>query len=464
MTNEESSLFENANFNPFNFESILLNKSQDPDENLYENFKNSSYFTPNELKVSLESMPYNNKHFSIISFNIRSMKKNFEEFKDFITELNFEFSVISLTETWCLDDPRNASLFKLNNYTSIHQARTGKRNGGGTCLFIHNSLTFKKRSDLCVNNNDVEALSIEIENKNSKNIIVNVIYRQPAGNIQVFENSLKTLLMSKKHNSKPTYLTGDFNLNLLDYKTNAKVKSYLNIIFSHSFIPLINKPTRISKYNATIIDHLLTNTFINKNYITGILKTDISDHFPVFFITETELSKTNQSNFVYKRKITNIKLRKFKETLLNVDWTNVIENTDPNTAYNDFLNIFLLHYDTIFPKKKIQIKTKNLASPWITKGIVKSSKRKQKLYEKFLKRKTPRNEDNYKNYKRLFETIKLKSKTNYYNERLNNYQNNVKKTWDIIKEIIGNTTPSLHTLPKKIIVNNIEISEKKNNC
>ena len=54
MTNEENSLFENQSFNPFSFESILLNKNQDPDENLFENFNDCSYFTPNDLKVSLE--------------------------------------------------------------------------------------------------------------------------------------------------------------------------------------------------------------------------------------------------------------------------------------------------------------------------------------------------------------------------------------------------------------------------
>ena len=284
MTTKDNSIFENLSFNPFNFESILLNNNQDPDENLTENFKNCSYFTPNELKDSLEKTPLNN--FSIISFNIRSMKKNFEEFRDFLTNLNYEFSVISLTETWCLDDPRNETLFKLNNYTSLYQARNDDCNGGGTCFFIHNSLTFNKRPDLCVNNNDIESLSIEIVNPNCKNIIVNVTYRQPAGNIKVFEESFKNILAPKKINNKPIYITGDFNLNLLDYKTNAKVKSYLNMIFSHSFIPLINKPTRISKNNATVIDHLLTNKFINEKYLTGIVKTDISDHFPVFFITK----------------------------------------------------------------------------------------------------------------------------------------------------------------------------------
>ena len=184
------------------------------------------------------------------------------------------------------------------------------------------------------------------------------------------------------------------------------MKSYLNLIFARNFIPLINKPTRISKHNTTIIDHILTNTFINENYSSGVIKTDISDHFPVFFAIENDdVLRTKKSVFVFKRDINELRLREFNESLLRVKWTNVLENTDANAAYNQFLETFLSHYNTFFPKKKIKIKTKNLASPWITRGIVKSSKRKQKLYEKFLKRRTNRNEENYKNYKRLFEPL-----------------------------------------------------------
>ena len=106
----------------------------------------------------------------------------------------------SLGETWCLDDPRNETLYKLDNYTSIHQTRNDDRNGGGTYFFVHNSLTFNKRSDLCINNNDIESLSIEIANTNNKNIIVNVTYRQPAGNIKVFEDSFKKILAPRTNN------------------------------------------------------------------------------------------------------------------------------------------------------------------------------------------------------------------------------------------------------------------------
>ena len=65
--------------------------------------------------------------------------------------------------------------------------------------------------------------------------------------------------------------------------------------------------------------------------------------------------------------------------------------------------------------------------PWITKGIAKFSKRKQKLYEKYLKRRTNETETAYKLYKDLFESIKRISKQNYYSEKLLRFKYILKK-------------------------------------
>ena len=45
-------------------------------------------------------------------------------------------------------------------------------------------------------------------------------------------------------------------------------------------------------------------------------------------------------------------------------------------------------------------------SPWITKGIAKLSKKKQRLHDKFLKNRTPKNEETYKTYKTYFKPLK----------------------------------------------------------
>ena len=40
-------------------------------------------------------------------------------------------------------------------------------------------------------------------------------------------------------------MAGDFNMNLLDFE--RKVQNYLNIMFDHSIVPVINKATRVIK-------------------------------------------------------------------------------------------------------------------------------------------------------------------------------------------------------------------------
>ena len=66
-----------------------------------------------------------------------------------------------------------------------------------------------------------------------------------------------------------------------------------------------------------------------------------------------------------------------------MDWNDVLGKTITNESYDEFIKMFSFIYDDCFPIKVKELKTKNFLSPWLAKGIKKSSKRKQKLYEKF---------------------------------------------------------------------------------
>ena len=59
---------------------------------------------------------------------------------------------------------------------NLHQQNG--RAEGGVCIFIHESIKFKKKKDLTISKNDSEILSIEITNK-TKNIILSSVYRPP---------------------------------------------------------------------------------------------------------------------------------------------------------------------------------------------------------------------------------------------------------------------------------------------
>ena len=226
-------------------------------------------------------------------------------------------------------------------------------------------------------------------------------------------------------------LAGDFNINFLDFEKNKNVQDFISLMFRYNMIPLTNKPTRVTRHSANAIDHIITSSVTGHNdFESAIIKTDLSDHFPIVFAIKTnETTQRPVVKFTYKRSYCKKNIDKFKNILHKRNWDDIKKNEDPNKAYKHFLNIFIDICDKSFPKSEVKVKFKGNQSPWITKGIAISSKKKQRLYEKLLKNRTPKNEETYKTYKNLFETIKRISKKKFYSEKLQKFKGDAKKIW-----------------------------------
>ena len=106
----------------------------------------------------------------------------------------------------------------------------------------------------------------------------------------------------------------------------------------------------------------------------------------------------------------------FKEQLSLLHWRHTDFNGTVNEIYDTFLETLTDIYDANFPIREYILKDKDIKSPWISKGLKKSSKTKQRLYIKFLKTKTLEDESKHKNYKRLFEKLRKKAKIAYYSK------------------------------------------------
>ena len=72
-------------------------------------------------------------------------------------------------------------------------------------------------------------------------------------------------------------------MNCLKYRVNPKTKHFYDNIFEKGAIPIINRPTQISKHSASLIDNILTTDIFNNSLKKGIVKSEVSDHFPIFF-------------------------------------------------------------------------------------------------------------------------------------------------------------------------------------
>ena len=86
-------------------------------------------------------------------------------------------------------------------------------------------------------------MCIELLFENKRNTLINVLYRPPNGQIELFEKFLKKVSSITKNSNKVHHIARYFNLNLLDHENSRKIQDFLNLIYQNGMIPTINKPT-----------------------------------------------------------------------------------------------------------------------------------------------------------------------------------------------------------------------------
>src|SRR6218665_2411048 len=130
----------------------------------------------------------------------------------------------------------------------------------------------------------------------------------------------------------------------------------------------------------------------------------------------------------------------FTNSLLNTDWTFVedqISTQNINIVYTSFITKYKSLYDLAFPLVKVTQKRRDgPRQPWMTMALLKSCKKKAKLYKKFLKNPTPQNKLKFTQHRNKFKQIKELSESSYYAESFTQCKNDLNKTWKIIKKIL----------------------------
>ena len=133
---------------------------------------------------------------------------------------------------------------------------------------------------------------------------------------------------------------------------------------------------------------------------------------------ETKKIKINQIFFSDKNK------KSFKQDLQKIYWEELNILNCTNTLYKHFVKIYSSTYDNNFPLLETEVKLKDLQT---LKAMRNSSKQMHKLYIKFFKSKNPEDKIIYKNYKKLFEKLRKKSKQMYCSNLLEKHKDNAKQ-------------------------------------
>jgi exonuclease III len=381
---------------------------------------------------------------NLMHINCRSLNANFSKIENFLTISNVVFSAIAVTETWLNNN--NQDIFQIDGYNFFSKNRSNLKTGGGVGLYVNNKFDVELRNDLSVSNDIIECIFLELVQKQcvkSRNVLIGCIYRPPSGDIGQFTNALVQIVTTANKNKKykMSVLAGDFNIDLIKSSCHSATQDFADSLFSHCYMPVINKPTRIACPSATLIDNFFIDSLAH-NVTSAIVYNDISDHFPIVMQIGMPMISNSNNDVSQCRLFTPELINKFKAELTCIDWKEYLDqlycnDADPNEAYSKFLEIYSGLYSKHFPlKPKLSSRLKP-RQEWITPGLIRCCRTKSKLYKKYKLHPTTFNEMSYKKYRNKLKSILLIAERTYYTNKIKSCSGNIKQVWKVLNLILG---------------------------
>ena len=345
----------NNYFKKFNdyFVSKDLDNNEDDDGDI-SNLIKCKYFNVDDFCSSNFD---SSNSFSVFHLNIASLKAHFDELNTMLNLLDFNFSVIGLTETKIKKDIHSIVPISIKGYSCEHTPTESAC--GGALLYISDGLHYKPRNDLLIYKSCI-CLNLSLLRflcPKKSNIIVGCIYKHPSMSITEFVDLYFSPVLEKiSHEKKSIIILGDFNIDLIKCSSDEKISDYFNLISSYNLLPFITLPTRITGHSKTLIDNIFSNC-TDPQIISGNLTSTISDHLPQFFIYPgMNKNFIPRKHNIYRRSLINYDKNELLSDFKNLDWEVIskINDNDTNKSFNLFFSEINSLLDISYPTQKAQ--------------------------------------------------------------------------------------------------------------
>ena len=310
---------------------------------------------------------------------------------------------------------------------------------------VDSDLEYELLEDLSIfESHFFESIFIKVRTSQTKFTIIGNIYRPntgPLANLQNFLNKLSGILDKIRNDPELSkcediQLIGDYNMDLLQYKSHNLTGQYVDTLLSNGLLPIITHPTRVFGRSATIIDHINTSHKTDQ-YRAGILLTYHSDHFPVFYIKDC-IRKRQNNGYLTTRKINDETIRGYRALLESASWDTILNENRPLNAYSLFFEHIDSSFDLAFPLIQIRNNISKIPlNPWMTRGLLLSRKHKDKLGVKKLRNPTDYNIKNFKIFNSIYNKVIRIARKKYYENKFEEVSKDIKKTWDVTREALG---------------------------
>ena len=225
------------------------------------------------------------------------------------------------------------------------------KKGGGVGILIKEKLIYKHIQN-------IQNLFIELKG-NKYNVIIASLYQPPNTDIDKFlEEYNSTLEKIGKDTKKEIILGMDHNLDLLKQTRHKKTQIFVENTLDHSLLPVIMKPTGISKTSATLIDNIIISDKMLTSYKSNIVFSNLSNHLPCYVEINEFYAGKKEVTKIKKRKLNKENLNKIKKDIGSIDWQTTLSGIGASKSFDIFHKRLMETIDKMAPECEISLRNK----------------------------------------------------------------------------------------------------------
>ncbi len=392
------------------------------------------------INGSLET--FTSAKYCALHLNIHSLPSKLSELRNMLGILKDNGIVVHfilVCETFLSDI--NADMFPIPGYNFVHMSRKNLTRGG-VAIYLLNCFNYKKRLDLCINvEGQFESIAVEIQSTCSKqNLIISEIYRIPNTNERLSIDRYDQMVTALCNTNCSLMIGTDQNVDYMRVNTNQNASDLLNVFFTLGVLPTVKRPTRITHTSSTVIDNIYVKCEGYDNIDSRVLVSDISDHLPIITCMGRKERTVGRTPLVFNhRPIGSTQIVNLSDALNATTWEDVLDKECVSENYDSFIRHFMKILDEHAPVKRIVIPHGSIIKePWITPNLMKCSRKCELLYRKSVgKSRDSESYIKYMRYRNTYKRIKRHAKDSYYENLLNKYNGDIRKTWRVLNNITG---------------------------
>ena len=386
----------------------------------------------NSIAIDNTTDLMNTKGFKIVQINCRSILNK-------IDELRYQYEGIDIlicSETWLNDQIPDYMVEIPGMYLFRWDRQNGsingvsKMRGGGLLCYISKKLQLDCHvlADSTITTCDIEMLTLRCVYSYGKVINIVSLYRPPDGSTDLFFETLTLLIDVNALNQKELWIIGDYNIDFFKRSDN-RTKKLFEFLRINSLKQYITVPTRLTGFNKSCIDLIVSNIVENLIVACGTLVDVISDHLPIFICIK------KQRNTTEFHKIKGQTYKNYDKTILqslmrNVNWETYYNLEDPNDLWN-FIKIKIEEFLNIMcPIKYLKIRTDS--PPWITQEVIEAINDRNSFFRQAKLSMDSEHIKRAHSARNRANRLILATKGEYIKEILHKYKDDPKKFWRVL--------------------------------